>query len=171
MFASCNWPLDYNVFGKNISICLIARRSRHFAGTRFLKRGINEEGHVANDVETEQIIMHQLVSDPVPSHYNCEVISPKQSQNDAESAHQSLNFDERFVDKRYHFSSFTQIRGSIPLYWCQDNSITSPKPPVIRMWCINCGSQRSSTERSILFKHYFAFSRSFHSIWRYCCDF
>lgn len=33
-----------------------ARRSRHFAGTRYLKRGVNDFGHVANEVETEQIV-------------------------------------------------------------------------------------------------------------------
>ncbi|XP_060172955.1 phosphoinositide phosphatase SAC2-like [Lycium barbarum] len=37
-------------------LTLIARRSRHYAGTRYLKRGVNENGHVANDVETEQIV-------------------------------------------------------------------------------------------------------------------
>lgn len=35
---------------------LLARRSRHFAGTRFKKRGLSEAGYVANEVETEQII-------------------------------------------------------------------------------------------------------------------
>jgi len=36
-----------------LSMILIARRSRHFAGTRYLKRGLNEKGKVANHVETE----------------------------------------------------------------------------------------------------------------------
>lgn len=35
---------------------MIARRSRHYAGTRYLKRGINVHGKVANDCEIEQII-------------------------------------------------------------------------------------------------------------------
>lgn len=35
---------------------LIARRSAHFAGTRYLKRGVNEGGYVANDVEVEQLV-------------------------------------------------------------------------------------------------------------------
>eukprot|EP00794_Sanderia_malayensis_P000047 gene47-641_t len=43
------------VYGKPIYVTLIARRSNQFAGTRFLKRGANDEGFVANDVETEQI--------------------------------------------------------------------------------------------------------------------
>eukprot|EP00108_Taenia_solium_P011833 TsM_001215500 transcript=TsM_001215500 gene=TsM_001215500 len=42
--------------GLPISIILVARRSRFFAGTRFLKRGINIDGNVANEVETEQMV-------------------------------------------------------------------------------------------------------------------
>eukprot|EP00250_Pteridium_aquilinum_P012962 c21049_g1_i2 orf=459-3170(+) len=45
-----------SIFGRVFTITLIARRSRHFAGTRYLKRGVNDKGRVANDVETEQII-------------------------------------------------------------------------------------------------------------------
>ncbi|XP_074330221.1 phosphoinositide phosphatase SAC2-like [Apium graveolens] len=48
------------ISGKDIYLTLIARRSRHYAGTRFLKRGVNEEGHVANDVETEQIVIKDV---------------------------------------------------------------------------------------------------------------
>ena len=33
-----------------------ARRSREYAGTRYLKRGLNNQGYAANDVETEQIV-------------------------------------------------------------------------------------------------------------------
>ncbi|KJH43495.1 hypothetical protein DICVIV_10475 [Dictyocaulus viviparus] len=39
-----------------LSLTLIGRRSAKYAGTRFLKRGANEKGCVANDVETEQIL-------------------------------------------------------------------------------------------------------------------
>lgn len=42
--------------GERFSIALIARRSRHFAGTRFLRRGASVRGDVANEVETEQIV-------------------------------------------------------------------------------------------------------------------
>lgn len=47
------------ICGKDIMLTLIARRSRHYAGTRYLKRGVNEEGRVANDVETEQIVYEE----------------------------------------------------------------------------------------------------------------
>ena len=33
-----------------VLVTLVARRSRHFAGTRYLKRGITSAGHVANEV-------------------------------------------------------------------------------------------------------------------------
>jgi len=45
-----------NDYGRSLDLILIARRSRHFAGTRYLKRGVSEQGYVANDVEHEQII-------------------------------------------------------------------------------------------------------------------
>lgn len=48
--------LVVDIFGKILQVILISRRSRIFAGTRFLKRGLNEQGYVANDVETEQIL-------------------------------------------------------------------------------------------------------------------
>ncbi|KAG1342583.1 Phosphoinositide phosphatase SAC3 [Cocos nucifera] len=49
-----------SISGKDFRLTLIARRSRHFAGTRFLKRGVNEKGRVANDVETEQIVFEDM---------------------------------------------------------------------------------------------------------------
>lgn len=46
--------------GRDFVLTLIARRSRHYAGTRYLKRGVNEKGRVANDVETEQIVLEDV---------------------------------------------------------------------------------------------------------------
>jgi len=42
--------------GNKFSFVLITRRSRIFAGTRYLRRGINHEGYVANWLEVEQIV-------------------------------------------------------------------------------------------------------------------
>ncbi|KAF2297363.1 hypothetical protein GH714_021926 [Hevea brasiliensis] len=39
-----------SVFGKDFSVSLVSRRSRHFAGTRYLKRGVNDWGRVANEM-------------------------------------------------------------------------------------------------------------------------
>ncbi|KAM3394870.1 phosphoinositide phosphatase SAC3 isoform X1 [Capsicum galapagoense] len=49
--------------GRDFKLTLIARRSRHYAGTRYLKRGVNENGRVANDVETEQILFEDVLED------------------------------------------------------------------------------------------------------------
>ena len=46
---------NVSIYGQPVYVTLIARRSKNYAGTRFLKRGANNEGDVANDVETEQI--------------------------------------------------------------------------------------------------------------------
>ncbi|KAJ3390138.1 phosphatidylinositol-3,5-bisphosphate 5-phosphatase [Lobulomyces angularis] len=89
-----------SIFGHNIFITLIARRSRFFAGARFLKRGTNDQGHVANDVETEQIVQNAKTTSFLTN-------SPKPN-----------------------FTSFVQHRGSIPLYWSQDNVSLAPKPPI-----------------------------------------
>lgn len=35
--------LELTVLGRVIFVTLIARRSRHFAGARYLKRGVNNE--------------------------------------------------------------------------------------------------------------------------------
>ncbi|GAA0165237.1 phosphatase [Lithospermum erythrorhizon] len=48
------------VFGRGLILTLIARRSRHYAGTRYLRRGVNKKGRVANDVETEQIVCEDV---------------------------------------------------------------------------------------------------------------
>ena len=93
-----------SVFGRTIYITIIARRSRFFAGARFLKRGANDLGYVANDVETEQIVSEMLTTSfhaPGP---------------------------ELFSNPSY--TSYVQHRGSIPLYWTQDYSGVSPKPDI-----------------------------------------
>lgn len=46
--------LAASLFGRSLTITLVGRRSRLFAGARLLKRGLNEAGHVANEVEVEQ---------------------------------------------------------------------------------------------------------------------
>ncbi|KAI9141587.1 SacI homology domain-containing protein [Paraphysoderma sedebokerense] len=98
-----------SVFGRPIYVTLIARRSRHFAGARFHKRGVNSQGFVANEVETEQIV------------------------HDASTTTPPLLPDKlKIITERYnrHYTSFVQHRGSIPLYWSQDTSNMAPKPPI-----------------------------------------
>ncbi|KAL1994994.1 hypothetical protein VTN49DRAFT_1181 [Thermomyces lanuginosus] len=93
-----------SVYGRPIFITIIARRSRFFAGARFLKRGANDLGYVANDVETEQIVSEMTTTS-------------------FHSAGPRL-----YANPRY--TSYVQHRGSIPLYWTQDSSGVSPKPDI-----------------------------------------
>ncbi|KAH8912821.1 hypothetical protein BR93DRAFT_974261 [Coniochaeta sp. PMI_546] len=93
-----------DIYGRTAHVTIIARRSRFFAGARFLKRGANDLGYVANDVETEQIVSEALTTSfhaPGPKFY----ASPT-------------------------YTSYVQHRGSIPLYWTQDNTGVTPKPPI-----------------------------------------
>ena len=84
------------IYGLNFLITVIGRRSRQFAGTRYLKRGINHKGYVANDVETEQIL--------------------------EEISNQNSNYP--------NITSFVHIRGSVPLYWYQEQINILPKPEI-----------------------------------------
>lgn len=47
------------VEGSLVSFALVTRRSRFRAGTRYFRRGINDQGHVANFNETEQILIYK----------------------------------------------------------------------------------------------------------------
>eukprot|EP00111_Clytia_hemisphaerica_P023739 TCONS_00069961-protein len=53
-----------NMKEEEFDLIVISRRSRHRAGTRYKRRGVNEKGHVANYVETEQIacVLKHVVS-------------------------------------------------------------------------------------------------------------
>ncbi|XP_052900449.1 phosphatidylinositide phosphatase SAC2 isoform X2 [Anopheles moucheti] len=73
------------------TLALVSRRSRNRAGTRYKRRGVDEQGNCANYVETEQVL--------------------------------SL---------RQHQISFTQVRGSVPVYWSQPGYKYRPPPRLDR---------------------------------------
>jgi hypothetical protein len=54
-----NNNINTNNNNNSIRYILISRRSTNHCGTRYNTRGIDDEGHVANYCETEQIIYHQ----------------------------------------------------------------------------------------------------------------
>lgn len=76
------------------TLALVSRRSRFRAGTRYKRRGVDEDGYCANYVETEQVL--------------------------------SL---------RQHQISFTQVRGSVPIYWSQPGYKYRPPPRLDRGGC------------------------------------
>jgi SacI homology domain len=82
---------------------LISRRSRMFAGTRYLRRGVDPDGFSANEVETEQIVT-------------------RLGSGSSSSSGSGVN-------SSYRSSSLIQIRGSVPLYWYQTNLFV-PSPDI-----------------------------------------
>ncbi|EIM83491.1 uncharacterized protein STEHIDRAFT_149001 [Stereum hirsutum FP-91666 SS1] len=50
--------------GRSLQVGLISRRSRFRAGTRYFRRGVDHDGHVANFNETEQIVLIGSRGDP-----------------------------------------------------------------------------------------------------------
>ena len=48
--------LSFEADSQPLTLTLISRRSRHRAGCRYLRRGVDEEGNVANFVETELVL-------------------------------------------------------------------------------------------------------------------
>lgn len=71
---------NISIFGRSVQVCLIARRSTRFAGTRFLKRGANFAGDVANEVESEQIVVDgqrmcsfTQMRGSIPSHWSQDI--------------------------------------------------------------------------------------------------
>lgn len=75
--------------GRDVVMTLVSRRSRRRMGTRYITRGVDGRGDVANFVETEQLIWGKGAS---------------------------------------VFSSSVLIRGSIPVFWRQNNGIARPAP-------------------------------------------
>lgn len=118
-----------SVFQIQFYITLIARRSHRYAGARFFKRGVNDEGDVANEVETEQIVADMLTSsfhDPAAGFYN----NPR-------------------------YTSFVQHRGSIPLQWSQETvpNLRMTKPP-IELSVIDPYFSRAALHFNNLFERY-----------------
>lgn len=47
------------LYSQIFTLYVISRRSRHRVGTRYKRRGLNEQGHCANYVESEQILQYK----------------------------------------------------------------------------------------------------------------
>ncbi|KAJ7596640.1 SacI homology domain-containing protein [Mycena floridula] len=96
-------PIMYGTFdirlaflhGRHMQLCLISRRSRFRAGTRYFRRGIDEDGHVANFNETEQLLL----------------VEPQRTGG--------ILSGDNYAAKL----SFVQIRGSVPLFWAEVNTL------------------------------------------------
>lgn len=82
-----------SINGRDFLFGLIARRSRHRAGTRYFSRGIDADGNVSNFNETEQFLI----------------------LDQASSSKGSIQGELRY--------SYVQTRGSVPVYWAEINNL------------------------------------------------
>ncbi|KYG40600.1 hypothetical protein M433DRAFT_8646 [Acidomyces richmondensis BFW] len=100
--------INTSIKGNSMTFVLITRRSRHRGGTRYMSRGIDDEGHVSNFNETEQIIV----------------------LNDAASSgmmgfagDQGLENGRPLGGHETQILSYVQTRGSVPVFWAEINTL------------------------------------------------
>ena len=92
-----------------VTLVLITRRSRHRAGTRYFSRGIDEELHVSNFNETEQIL---ILNDSAAGLGGFAGGGGMQNGKVGGS-------DGREIQ----IMSYLQTRGSVPVYWAEVNTL------------------------------------------------
>ncbi|TQS39123.1 hypothetical protein Golomagni_00356 [Golovinomyces magnicellulatus] len=91
-----------------LTLALISRRSRRRAGTRYFSRGLDERGNVSNFNETEQIVVLNDTSIGLGGFGgNGEMQDGKVKDSRKES----------------QILSYVQIRGSVPVYWAEVNTL------------------------------------------------
>ena len=97
-----------SIKGKALTFVLITRRSRHRTGTRYLSRGIDEEGHVSNYNESEQaVILNDDSSGGLTSY----------------AGDQGFQNGKPISDRETQVLSYVQTRGSVPVFWAEVNSL------------------------------------------------
>jgi hypothetical protein len=92
----------------SFSFALITRRSRFRGGTRYFSRGIDDQGHVSNFNETEQIVILNDASGQ-PTGYAGGPGLPNGKPGGPTAETQIL--------------SYVQTRGSVPVYWAEINEL------------------------------------------------
>ena len=91
------------------TFALITRRSRYRGGTRYFSRGMDDQGHVSNYNETEQVV---LLNDSTgrPAGF----AGGEGAQNGRIGGNPSAETQ---------VMSYVQTRGSVPVYWAEVNNL------------------------------------------------
>ncbi|KAI9825873.1 MAG: hypothetical protein M1832_000814 [Thelocarpon impressellum] len=92
-----------------LTFILITRRSRYRAGTRYFSRGIDEQGHVSNYNETEQVLIVNDASEGLGGFARGDTSQNGKVGGSAGAEVQVL--------------SYVQTRGSVPVYWTEVNNL------------------------------------------------
>ena len=90
---------------RGLLFCLISRRSRYRAGTRYFTRGIDPTGHTANYNETEQLVL----------------LDPPSPDGEKAAPYPYMGGVAR-IEGRERLS-FVQVRGSVPIFWAEVNNL------------------------------------------------
>jgi phosphatidylinositol 4-phosphatase len=92
-----------------VTIVLITRRSRHRGGTRYFSRGIDEEGHVSNFNETEQIV----------------ILNDDEARMGGFAGGGGMQNGKvgGSNGREIQIMSYLQTRGSVPVYWAEINTL------------------------------------------------
>lgn len=97
--------------GTPLTMVLITRRSRHRGGTRYFSRGIDEEGHVSNYNETEQVALFNDSGAGMSGFTGGNNMQTHKTEN-----------------REMQIMSYVQTRGSVPVYWAEINTLSyTPK--------------------------------------------
>jgi hypothetical protein len=97
-----------SVKGNSMTFMLITRRSRYRTGTRYLSRGMDDEGHVSNFNETEQaIILNDSASSGLTSYAGDHGFANGKPVGGQET----------------QVLSYVQTRGSVPVFWAEINTL------------------------------------------------
>lgn len=100
-----------NFKGTPLTIVLITRRSRYRGGTRYFSRGIDEDGHVSNYNETEQVV---ILNDSGAG------MSGFTGGNNMQT--------HKTESREMQIMAYVQTRGSVPVYWAEINTLSyTPK--------------------------------------------
>ncbi|KAJ6394305.1 hypothetical protein OIU77_023516 [Salix suchowensis] len=108
-----------SVSGREFKLALISRRSRHYAGTRYLKRGVNEKGRVANDVETEQVVFEDVseeqpvqISSVVQNRGSIPLFWSQETSRLNLKPNIMLSKDQNFEATKLHFENLVKRYGN-----------------------------------------------------------
>ncbi|KAI5862991.1 putative SAC1 protein [Durotheca rogersii] len=92
-----------------LTVVLITRKSRYRAGTRYLTRGVDEEGRAANYNETEQVVILNDTGRGLGGYAgNSDMQSGKYGASGGAET---------------QILSYVQTRGSIPVFWAEVNAL------------------------------------------------
>ena len=91
---------------------VFGKRSRFHPGTRFLARGINEDGNPGNEVEMEQIVWRSSGGGSAGNNNN--------SNDNSNSNSSSRSEEDEKNPKKVIWTSYVWRRGSVPLRWKQE---------------------------------------------------